>query len=143
MAWNVGDTCPGQGTPSSLPASTITIDTSTPASLPASTTNAPVTSTTTVDPSTPASEVEDNNTVPITKDMDTGEKVFAILEEKKDAIDNTVFLYQGSEPSTVYRYEGFVAGLRVMFESGVAGKYYYLGDGSEHGYRYGLVNLAG
>ena len=80
---------------------------------------------------------------PITKDIGTGEKVFAILEEKKDAIDNTIFLYQGSEPSTVYRYDGFVAGLRVMFESGVAGKYYYLGDSSENGYKYGLVNIAG
>ncbi|KAL7522752.1 hypothetical protein ACHAWX_007410 [Stephanocyclus meneghinianus] len=143
-------------TPASLPApttnaqvtATTTINPSTPAS---STTNSPVTSTTTVDPSTPASDVEDydedgapaNNTVPITKDMGTGEKVFAILEEKKDAIDNTIFLYQGSEPSTVYRYDGFVAGLRVMFESGVAGKYYYLGDSSENGYKYGLVNLAG
>ena len=29
-----------------------------------------------------------------------------------------------------------------MTESGVAGKFYYLGDDSENGYKYGLVNLA-
>eukprot|EP00804_Cyclotella_cryptica_P022434 CCRYP_015087-RA/>CCRYP_015087-RA protein AED:0.05 eAED:0.05 QI:1338/1/1/1/0.88/0.8/10/1018/702 len=139
MAWNVGENCQGQGTRPPLPAPTTT---------------APVTATPITDPSTPAPNIEDeengdddggvpaNNTVPITKDMGTAEKVFAILEEKKDAIDNAIFLYQGSEPSTVYRYDGFVAGLRVMFESGVAGKFYYLGDDSEDGYKYGLANLA-
>jgi hypothetical protein len=29
-----------------------------------------------------------------------------------------------------------------MTDAGVAGKFYYLGDGSENGYKYGLVNLA-
>lgn len=83
----------------------------------------------------PVSNVPDN-------DPSTVEKVYSILEEKKDALDNEIFLYQGSEPSTVYRYDGFVAGLKVMTESGVAGKFYYLGDDSENGYKYGLVNLA-
>jgi hypothetical protein len=82
------------------------------------------------------SNVPDNNAA-------TQDKVYSILEEKKDAIDNSLFLYQGSEPSTVYRYDGFISGLKVMAESGVNGKFYYTGDDSENGYKYGLVNLAG
>ena len=69
--------------------------------------------------------------------------MYRILDHAKGNIDGQLFLYQGSEPSTVYRYAGFFAGLEVMHEFGVAGKTYYLGDGSENGNLYGLVNIAG
>lgn len=95
----------------------------------------PTTPSPTKDPSSPVSSVPDN-------DQGALDTVYSILDEKKDVFDNEIFLYQGSEPSTVYRYDGFVAGLRVMTESGVAGKFYYLGNDSENGYKYGLVNLA-
>jgi hypothetical protein len=136
MAWDLGENCVGGGTrpPTGMPI-----------------TASPTTARPKRDPSTTASEIEEGadddsapatDTVPITKDEATGEKVFSILEGKKDAIDNELFLYQGSEPSSVYRYEGFVAGLRVMFETGVAGKFFYLGDDTEDGYKYGIANLA-
>lgn len=74
---------------------------------------------------------------------DTAQKVFDILHSKQRVIDNELFLYQGKTPSTVYRYQGFIDGLRVMIEDGVANKYFYLGnDHPEHGYLYGLANIA-
>ncbi|KAL7464764.1 hypothetical protein ACHAXS_005100 [Conticribra weissflogii] len=72
----------------------------------------------------------------------SAKEVFAILEQIKDQIDNEIFLYQGSEPSTVYRYQGFKSGLQIMFDTGVAGKFFYLGDDSPNGYLYGLANIA-
>ena len=74
------------------------------------------------------------------------EGVNAVLEASKDAIDNSLFLYEtptgGWEPSSVYRYEGLVGGLKVMYEDGVAGKYFYMGDEGNNGYVYGVVNVA-
>ena len=73
----------------------------------------------------------------------TAKKVFDILHSKQRAIDNELFLYQGQTPSTVYRYQGFIDGLRVMIEDGVANKHFYLGnDDPEHGHLYGLANIA-
>mmetsp|Transcript_13404 Transcript_13404/g.21827 ORF Transcript_13404/g.21827 Transcript_13404/m.21827 type:complete len:173 (-) Transcript_13404:274-792(-) len=69
--------------------------------------------------------------------------VFGILDKKRSIIDNTLFQYQGSIPSTVYRHEGFVAGLRIMFEDVVARKHFYLGnDDASSGHLYGLANIA-
>ena len=75
-------------------------------------------------------------------DKNTIKRVYSILDSKAGQIDGKLFLYQGSEPSTVYRYEGFIAGLKVMVEHQMAGLSYYLGDGSENGHLYGLVNIA-
>jgi hypothetical protein len=70
----------------------------------------------------------------------TVKRVFDILDSKSSLIDDSLFLYQGSKPSEVYRYKGFIDGLKVMVEVGVAGKKFYLGN--ENGYLYGLVNIA-
>ena len=133
-AWDLGSNCVGGATkfptPSPTKTPTLAPSTATPTDPPMPTTSSP-----TKDPSSPVSNVPDN-------DPNTLDRVYSILEEKKDILDNNIFLYQGSEPSSVYRYDGFVAGLKVMTEAGVAGKFYYLGDGSENGYKYGLVNLA-
>ena len=72
--------------------------------------------------------------------------VEAVLEANKDGIDNKVLLYQTPQmqwvPSTVYRYQDLLDGLRVMYNDGVANKYFFMGDDSPNGYRYGLVNIA-
>ena len=72
----------------------------------------------------------------------TVKRVFEILDSKSSLIDDKLFLYQGSTPSEVYRYKGFIDGLRVMVDVGVAGKKFYVGSDSENGYLYGLVNIA-
>ena len=46
------------------------------------------------------------------------------------------------EPSSVYRYDDLLAGLRVMYNDGVANKYFFMGDDTPNGYKYGLVNIA-
>lgn len=46
------------------------------------------------------------------------------------------------EPSSVYRFNDLLAGLRVMYNNGVANKYFYMGDDSPNGHKYGLVNIA-
>jgi len=69
-------------------------------------------------------------------------KVFALLDAKSSLIDGTVLLYEGKTPSAVYRYKGFIAGLEIMVENGVADKYFYLGNDSENGHLYGLANIA-
>ena len=52
-------------------------------------------------------------------------------------------------PSTVYSFDGFFDGLKVMHTQGVAGQKIYLGghenglnEGCEHCFMYGLVNVA-
>ena len=138
-AWTLGADCVGGETrePTSKPSNepTPVPITPIPTDAPLPTTPSP-----TKDPSSPT-------TTPTTKsvpdnDPDTLTEVYRILEERRDVLDNEIFLYQGSEPSTVYRYDGFVAGLRVMTESGVAGKFYYLGNADDNAHLYGLVNLA-
>jgi hypothetical protein len=79
----------------------------------------------------------------IPNDPATAREVFEILDSKSGLIDSTLFLFQGEVPSEVYRYDGFISGLRVMAEDGVAGKTFYLGnDKPGHAYLYGLVNIA-
>jgi len=46
------------------------------------------------------------------------------------------------EPSSVYRYDDLLAGLRVMYNDGVANKYFFMGDDTPNGHKYGLVNIA-
>ena len=76
----------------------------------------------------------------------TAAAVEAVLEASKDGIDNKILLYQTPsmqwEPSSVYRYSDLLSALRVMYNDGVAGKYFYMGDDSPDGYKYGLVNIA-
>ena len=75
--------------------------------------------------------------------LSTVQTVFAILNSKEIVIDDTLFLYQGIEPSTVYRFKGFIDGLNVMVHDGVAGKHFYLGSNDgPNGHLYGLVNIA-
>lgn len=73
-------------------------------------------------------------------------KVEEVLETNKDGIDNKVLLYQTPQstwiPSTVYRYQDLLDGLRVMYNDGVANKFFFMGDDSPNGYKYGLVNIA-
>jgi hypothetical protein len=72
--------------------------------------------------------------------------VEAVLEAHKDGIDNEILLYESPSmewlPSSVYRYRDMVAALRVMYQEGVAEKFFYMGDDSDNGHVYGLVNLA-
>ena len=75
--------------------------------------------------------------------LSTVQTVFTILNSKEVVIDDTLFLYQGIEPSTVYRFQGFIDGLNVMVHDGVAGKHFYLGSNDgPNGHMYGLVNIA-
>ena len=57
-----------------------------------------------------------------------------------------MFLYQTPSlewaPSDIYRYSDFLDGLRVMYNIGMANKFFYMGDDSEDGHLYGLVNIA-
>ena len=73
-------------------------------------------------------------------------QVEEILDRSKAGIDSNILLYQNPsnewEPSTVYRYSDFIEALRVMYTDGVANKYFYMGDGSSNGFKYGLVNIA-
>lgn len=72
--------------------------------------------------------------------------VEAVLENSQHGIDNELFMYKTPteqwEPSTVYRYQGFIRGLRVMYQQGVNGKHFYMGDDSSNGHEYGLINIA-
>jgi len=76
----------------------------------------------------------------------SAQEVVEVLESSKSRIDNELFLYKTPEnswqPSTVYRYDGFIAALRVMYEDGVNNKFFYVGDGSSNGHEYGLANIA-
>ena len=78
--------------------------------------------------------------------LTTEEAVEQVLQQSKSDIDKKLFLYQNPtmkwEPSSVYRYDGFLAGLRVMYTDGVANKQFYMGDSSPNGPQYGLVNIA-
>jgi len=69
-----------------------------------------------------------------------------ILLDRKTAIDTKILLMQTPDQqwaeSTVYRFDDMLAALRVMYQQGVAGKTFYMGDESDIGHKYGLVNLA-
>jgi len=87
-----------------------------------------------------------NSGVPETTKLGAAAAVESVLNSKRDAIDNKILLYQSPtlewEPSSVYRYRDLAAALRVMYEEGVANKYFYVGDDSSNGHIYGLVNIA-
>jgi len=72
--------------------------------------------------------------------------VEAVLEANKADIDNKILLSQEPSmqwvPSTIYRYADLLDGLRVMYNDGVANKYFFMGDNSPNGHIYGLVNIA-
>ena len=75
-----------------------------------------------------------------------GEQIQEILWIAGSRLNATVFVYESSsnvwEPSDVYTLPDFARGLEAMYESGVAGKYFYIGDESEQGYKYGVANIA-
>ena len=72
--------------------------------------------------------------------------VEAALEAHKDGIDSNILVSETPEnawiQSTVYRYNDFLEGLRVMYSDGIANKFFYMGDESSQGHLYGLVNVA-
>jgi len=74
------------------------------------------------------------------------ERVEETLEAARDAFDDNLFLYETPLgdwlPSSVYRFEGFFEGFRVMHQVGVAGKKIYTGGDCDHCHMYGLVNVA-
>ena len=69
-----------------------------------------------------------------------------ILLDRNTAINTEILLTQTPDQqwaeSTVYRFDDMLAALRVMHQQGVAGKTFYMGDESDIGYKYGLVNLS-
>ena len=70
------------------------------------------------------------------------------LENAKHDINNKLFVYQSGWsdwlPSTIYQFDGFMAGLRLMYLEGVGGQTFYLGEdvGGVQGVKVGLVNIA-
>jgi len=72
--------------------------------------------------------------------------VESVLEAHKDGIDNNILVYQNPsmqwEPSSVYRYQDMLDGIRVMYNDGVANKYFYMGEDTPNGHLYGIVNIA-
>lgn len=76
-----------------------------------------------------------------------GERVEATLESVQDRINANLLRSLTPtntwQPSTVYRYQGMIDGLRYMYQNGVANLKFYMGeDGNENGHIYGLVNVA-
>jgi len=75
-----------------------------------------------------------------------GDQIQEILWIAGSRLNATVFVYESSsnvwEPSDVYTLPDFGRGVQAMYESGVAGKYFYIGDESEQGYKYGVANMA-
>jgi len=70
------------------------------------------------------------------------------MSASQSTLSENVFVYQAPDmqwyPSDIFTVDGFVKGLRVMYEDGVANKYFYLGtEGStSDAHLYGLVNIA-
>ena len=67
----------------------------------------------------------------------------------KNVINTKLFLYETPDmewlPSTVYRFDGFFDGLRLMYKQGVNGKKVYTGGNDptcKHCHMYGVVNIA-
>merc|ERR1719356_1337093 len=69
-----------------------------------------------------------------------------VLEERRENIDSKLFLYESPSyqwiPSTIYRYEDFLEGIKAMAIDGVASKKLYIGEDVDNGHVYGLVNIA-
>ena len=76
----------------------------------------------------------------------SAKEVIKILTSKSIPIDNKLFLYEspvdGWIPSSIYKNEGLIKGLKVMNGKGVNGMYFYLGGEEKDGYKYGLANVA-
>ncbi|KAL7536851.1 hypothetical protein ACHAXR_007434 [Thalassiosira sp. AJA248-18] len=75
----------------------------------------------------------------------------ATFVQMKTAINEKLFLYETPMlewiPSTVYRFDGFFDGLKIMHSQGVAGKTIYMGERNnnedcDHCHMYGLINVA-
>ena len=71
-----------------------------------------------------------------------------ILSASQGALNQNVFIYQTPDfqwlPSDVFTLQSFIDGLRVMYEDGIANKFFYLGtEGSANeSHLYGVVNIA-
>jgi len=127
MAWDMVGNCEGMGTRQPTPPPTPN----------------PTRKPTAKSPNGDDSSFSNNFVIAAENVESTVQTVFDILDSKSSLIDSSLFLYQGKEPSKVYRYEGFISGLRIMVEDGVAGKQFYLGNGDpDNGHLYGLVNIA-
>jgi len=147
-AWDVIGTCNGSTTRSPTMSPTKSPTMSPTASSTTDTTRSPTNSptSTTPNPTLPSNPTSMPTNTPPTDSNDTAARLEAVLDTNKAAFDNDLFLYESPQsqwlPSTVYRYDGFLAGLRVMYEDGVANKKFYIGDSTPTGYEYGLVNIA-
>ena len=72
------------------------------------------------------------------------------LEYAKDDMNSKLFVYQSGwsdldlVPSTIYRYDGFLRGLQLMYIEGVGDMTFYLGEdvSGQEGTKIGLVNIA-
>ena len=111
----------------------------------AATTSSPTTSTST-GTSSPTSLFPTTTPISRPPTSSAAAAVEAVLESSKHGMDNNILLYQTPsmqwEPSSVYRYDDLLAGLRVMYNDGVANKYFFMGDDTPNGHKYGLVNIA-
>jgi hypothetical protein len=87
---------------------------------------------------------------PVTPPASTPDAIQGVenaLDSSKGGIDSDLFLYETPQrtwvDSMVYRYIVFLAGLQVMYQDGVAGKFFYMGeDGAVDGHLYGLAIIA-
>jgi hypothetical protein len=69
------------------------------------------------------------------------QKTLDLLSAIAGTINNNLFVTEVGQPSTIYKVEDLVKGLKLMNEQGVAGMHFYLGN-DENAYRYGLTNVA-
>jgi hypothetical protein len=84
---------------------------------------------------------------PPTSAPDAIQGVENFLDTSKVGIDSEMFLYETPQStwveSTVYHYSGFLAGLKGMYQDGVAGKFLYMGEnGAVDGHLYLLVYIS-
>ena len=71
--------------------------------------------------------------------------VVELLQSYQNELDNKILLYETPSmtwEASIYRANDMVEAIYIMATEGVAGKHLYLGDGSNKGHVYGLVNLA-
>ena len=76
----------------------------------------------------------------------SSKQALKILDSATSKFSSDILLYEspggGLVSSDVYKFPDFLNALEVMNTKGVAGFYFYLGDGSTNGHMYGLVNVA-
>lgn len=72
--------------------------------------------------------------------------VKSVLLSNQDMIDREILIYETPSmewlPSSTYKSDDMIKALDIMSTDGIAGKFIYMGDDSEKGHVYGLVNLA-